>query len=155
MNKREHIINILNRIIDVAVEMAKFNKTLIADKQKRTKINKYIKMCEKAKDRLLTIKHEEVLYSIYENVAGKSKISLYTMCPSLIMHKATKHFDTDKGFKEFLKLEEIGKKEEIAKAEEIRKNQEIIAQAKKEGKEVEFVYKDGKMQQIIVDKQTN
>jgi len=77
------------------------------------------------------------------------------MCPSLICHKATKHFDTEKGFAEFLKLEKQGKKEDLEKATEFRKNQELLANAKKEGKELQFVYKDGKMQQVFVEGDKN
>lgn len=154
MGKRESVINILIRIIDVAEEMAIFNKTLVKDSKKRKSFNKFLKMCENAKEYLPTIKHDEVLFSIYNNIVH-GKEALYTMCPSLIMHKATRHFDTEKGFKEFIKLENQGKKEEIKQQEEFRKKQELLAKAKKEGKELQFVYKDGKMQQVIVDKGEN
>lgn len=151
---REKIISVLNRIIDVAIAMCDLNKTLTNDKVARQKLNKFAKMCEKAKEYLPTIKHDEVLFGIYKNVVT-GKESLYTMCPSLILHKATKHFDTEKGFKEYLKLEKVAAEEEKKAAEKILEKQKAVANAKQEGKNVEFVYKDGKMEQVVVDKGNN
>lgn len=151
---REKIICVLYKVIDVAIAMCDYNKSLTKDKIARQKLNKFAKMCEKAKEYLPTIKHDDVLYGIYKNVIiGKEPV--YTMCPSLILHKATKHFDTEKGHKEYVKLEKVAKEEEIKANEKLKDKQKAVAKAKSEGKDVEYVYKDGKMQQVIVDKGNN
>ena len=151
---KTEIIKILNKIIDVSEELTIFNKTLVKDPKERTKFNKFLKLCQQAKEYLPTIKHEDVLESLYRNiVCGKE--SVYTMCPALICHKATRHFDTEKGHEEFLKLEKVAREEEKKAAEEIAKKRENMKLAKEQGKNLDFIVKDGKMEQVVVDTKDN
>ena len=80
MTKREYTISILSKIIDVAEEMALFNKSLTQNTENRKKLNKFVKMCENAKVRLPLIKHDELLFSIYNNVTH-GKEPLYLILP--------------------------------------------------------------------------
>lgn len=151
---KTEIIKILNKIIDVSEELTIFNKSLVKDPNERTKFNKFLKLCQQAREYLPTIKHEDVLVSLYRNiVCGKE--SVYTMCPALICHKATRHFDTEKGHAEFLKLEKVAREEEKKAAEEIAKKRETIKIAKEQGKKLDFIVKDGKMEQVVVDTKDN
>lgn len=149
MTKREHINAILSEIIQVSILLCDYNKSLTKDAEKRKKLNKYRKICLKASEQLYHFKHDEVVYSIYKNVVV-GKEALFTMCPSLINHKASKYFDTDKGFKEFLKLEEQSAIEEKKAQEEILKKQKSIENAKKDGGKLDFVMKNGKLEPVIV-----
>ena len=151
---KTEIIKILNKIIDVSEELTIFNKSLIKDPKERTKFNKFLKLCQQAREYLPNIKHEDVLTSLYRNiVCGKE--SVYTMCPALICHKATRHFDTEKGHAEFLKLEKVAREEEKKAAKEIAKKRETMKIAKEQGKNLDFIVKDGKMEQVVVDTKDN
>ena len=75
MTKREHIIAILTEITYVAEKMCDFNKTLTDNAEYRKKLNKFKKMCVSAREYLPTIKHDELIISLYNNiVTGKEPI---------------------------------------------------------------------------------
>lgn len=150
MDKRTEIIKVLNKTIDLCEELCKFNKILVNDKTKNPTFNKFLKNCDKARKYLLQIKHEDLLVSIYNNIF-KGKESVFSIAPSLINHKQIKYFDTVKGHKEFVELEKQALEEEKVKFEEAQKQREEISKAKAEGKEIQFVYKNGKMQPVIVN----
>lgn len=154
MTKKEHEIAIINKIIDLNELLLAYNKTLTNDKEIRKGYNKFGKQCIKAREYLPKIKHEDVIHSIYKNlILGKEAV--YTLAIALLNHKKTKFFDTAKGHKEFVVQEKEYYEKLKLQQEQAAKNKEIFEKAKQEGKKVEYLMKDGKMQPVIVDNLEN
>ena len=61
----------------------------------------------------------------------------------------------EKGFQEFVKLEQEAKAQSQKDYEEKLEQQKIIQKAKEEGKKIEMILQDGKLKPIIVGDKTN
>lgn len=150
MTKKEHQIKIINKLIELNELLVDYNKTLTNDPQIRKTYNLYKKKCAKSKENLLNIKNEDVLDSVYKNLFyGKEPI--YTLAIALLTSKKIKFYDSKKGHKVFLELEEDYKNKVIKEQKKVAENNKVVEEAKKNGKKVEFLVKDGKMQPVIVD----
>lgn len=138
--KRKYLINIIRKVLETNIELMTYYKAMASDEKSKRVCSKSIKNSKTAIEKLGLVKHNEILVSLYNAiVAGKEVI--FVSAGSLICSKQFDHWDkTEKGFKEFLALEEQNKKEFQAKVDEQQKQQEMIKKAKEEGKKVEMVY---------------
>lgn len=154
MDKVKELKNVLDWFILANIQLVKYHKAMCKDPTQRPQFNKFLKTCDKARENLRNLKHEELLISLYNNLFS-GKEAMFTLIPALIANKQTKYFDTDKGFKVFLEMEEQAKKEYAEKMEKQRKTAEEVEKAKKEGKDVEMVFENGELKPFIVDAKEN
>lgn len=149
---KETLVNIL-----VANKsLMRFHKTLTNDEKALKVINKSIKQTDRAIEIIWSVKHIEILESLY-NTLLSGKENYFVLFATLITRKNTiiKWDKTDKGFQEFLKLEEQAKAKSKEEYEKRLKQQEIIKKAQEDGKKIEMVYVNGKLEPHIVEEKAN
>lgn len=151
--KREKLENAINCYLDTNIALWEVHKTLTKDQKARAIIDKAIRQSRKAKKILTSIKHDEIVLSLF-NTLFNGKEAMFVLAGSLLNSKQLAHWDnTEKGFKEFVELEKKGIEE--AKAEQERKKSEMdaIAKAKAEGKKIDYVYdpKTKKTKAVIME----
>lgn len=151
MTQREHLQNILISIIDSEIAILQFQKSIAKEQKDKSGLNKMINKGKKAKDVIRDLRHTELLISLY-NTFVNGKESYFIMVERTINHKNTNKWDkTEKGFKEFVELEEQAKAKSKAEYEEKLKQKEMIENAKKQGKKIEMVFENGKLTPVIVE----
>lgn len=152
IDKKKYLVNILKKVLEANIEIMTYYKFIASDDKSKKVCSKSIKQSKLAIEKLTHTKHIEILVSLYNTiVAGKEVV--FVSGGSLICSKQFDRWDkTEKGFKEFLALEEENRKVQKEKIEEQRKTQEMVAKAKEEGKEVEMVYDNGKLKPVIKEK---
>ena len=144
----------LKSIVDCAICILTFEKSLLNDPEQQKKVQNIIKNGIKTKKVIDEIKHIEILTSLFNTfITGKEQ---YFVLTTLTILKDAKRFDsTEKGFQEFLRLEQESK----AKFEQEQKEKQEIAEkvkkAKEEGKKVEMTLVNGKITPIIVEEKPN
>lgn len=151
MTQREHLQNILISIIDSEIAILQFQKSIAKERKDKSGLNKMINKGKKAKDVIRDLRHTELLISLY-NTFVNGKESYFIMVERTINSKNTQKWDkTEKGFKEFVELEEQAKAKSKEEYEERMKQREMIINAKKQGKKVEMLFKNGKLTPVIVE----
>ena len=151
MTQREHLQNILISIIDSEIAILQFQKSIAKDQKDKSGLNKMINKGRKAKDVIRDLRHTEILISLY-NTFVNGKESYFVMVERTINSKDTQKWDkTEKGFKEFVALEEQAKAKSKEEYEERMKQREMIINAKKQGKKVEMIFENGKLTPVIVE----
>lgn len=146
---------ILVSMLEVDLQIMKFQLTLAKDTNDKKGLKKFIQQIIKAQDVIYNIKHYEILVSLYNAFINGKETYFHTLC-KVVNSKDTKRWDnTQKGFKEFLELENQAKAKSKEEYERRLKQQEMIKQAKEQGKKVEMVYIDGKLQPRIVEEKPN
>lgn len=149
--KREYLIKIIKKVLETNIELMIYYKHCATDEKSKKVCNKSIKQTRRSLEKLPHIKHIEILQSLFNAIVG-GKEFIFVSAGSLVGGKNVEKWDsTEKGFKEFIKLEEESKKAYEQKVEEERKTREVVSKAKQEGKKVSFALIDGKMKPIIED----
>ena len=147
--KRKHLIEIIRKVLETNIELMNYYKFFATDEKSRKVCSKSIKQTKKSIERLPHIKHIEILQSLFNAIVSGKEV-IFVSAGSLVGGKNVQRWDTtEKGFKEFIKLEEESKKAYEQKVEEERKTREAVSKAKQEGKKVSFALIDGKMKPII------
>lgn len=151
-NKREYLVNIIKKVLETNIELMTYYKRYAVDEKSKKVCNKSIRQTKKSLERLPHIKHIEILQSLFNAIVSGKEV-IFVSAGSLVGGKNVEMWDsTEKGFKEFMKLEEEAIKTAKEKAEEEQKDREIIEKAKAEGKQVEMVYMNGKVRPMIKEK---
>lgn len=154
--QKELLKKIFARLVETNIEIMKFQITLTKKEDEIKGLRKLIKTSEKAIEIINSINHYEILVSLYNTFVNKKEFYFISIMHNIVNKNTIVKWDrSEKGFKQFLKLEseaqELAKKEQ----EEKVKEQEFIRKAKEEGKKVEMIYKDGKIKPIIVEEPLN
>lgn len=150
--KRQQLISIIRHVLETNIEIMTYYKFMAADDKSRRVCSKSIRQSRNAIKKLYHVKHIEILVSLYNTIVGGKEI-IFVSGGSLICSKQFDRWDkTEKGFKEFLALEEESKKIQKEQMEQQRQTQEMVKKAKEEGKEVEMLYDNGKLKPIIKEK---
>ena len=138
------------------IAIMEFQLTLTSDDKDIKGLKKFIKDSKKAIEIVTSITHYEILVSLYNTFLNGKETYFVTLCKT-INNKATivKWDRTEKGFKLFLELENQAKAKSKEEYEKRLAEQETIRKAKEEGKKVEMVYVDGKLQPRIVEEKKN
>jgi len=133
-----------------------FQLTLTNNEKALKSIKKLMKDCDNAHEIIAGIDHIEILISLYNSFISQ-KESYYVMLSQTINRKRliNRWDKTEKGFKEFVELENQARAKSKQDFEERQRLQETIQQAKEQGKKVEMIYKDGKLQPTIVEDKPN
>ena len=147
---------VFNALLETEIRIMDFQLTLTDDAETQKAIKKVIKDSRKAQEIVTKITHYEILVSLY-NAFVNNKESYYVMLSATInaKNKITRWDRTEKGFKEFLLLEQQAKAQTQKELEERKQQQEMLQQAKKDGKKIEFAYENGKLKPIIVETKPN
>ena len=147
---------VFHMLLATEINIMDFQLTLIDDPKTKKSIKKVIKDSQKAQETVMKITHYEILASLY-NAFVNNKETYYVMLSSTINAKnKVAYWDrTEKGFKEFLLLEQQAKAQTQKEIEERKQQQEMLQKAKEEGKKIEFAYENGKLKPIIVENKSN
>ena len=154
--QKERLKVVFARLLESEIAIMSFQLTLATEEEHIKGIKKVISTCNKAKRIIYGVVHYEILASLYNSfVSGKE--SFYVMLSSTITskNKITYWDRTQKGFKEFIALEEQAKAQSQKELDERMKQQEMIKKAQQEGKKIEMVLENGKLKPIIVENKAN
>ena len=154
--QKEHLKKIFVSMLETNIAIMKLQITL-TDKEEEIKgLKKFIKESEKAINIINSVVHYEILISLYNTFINKKETYFVTLCKTINNKKTIVRWDrTKKGFQEFVALEEEAKAKSKQEYEKKMEESRIIQQAREQGKRVEMVYVDGKLQPRIVDEQLN
>lgn len=133
-----------------------FQLTLTNDKEERKGIKKFVKDTKKAIDIINSVVHYEILVSLYNSFLNGKEAYYLTLCKTINNKNTIVKWDrTQRGFKLFLELENQAKAKSQEEYNKRVAQQEMIKKAKEEGKKVEMVFVDGKLQPRIVEEKLN
>ena len=107
MREYERKINIIIKIMETGIEIATMKKNLTQDSQAKKSCEKAIREFRKAIRYLPSIKHEDIVDSLYNSLVARNELWFFYFAPTII-HKNTRYWDsTENGYKEFLAPVEI------------------------------------------------
>ena len=147
--RQKQIVKILTKLLETNIEIMTFYKHLAVDDKSKRTCSKSIRQSKKAIEKLPHVQHLEILVSIYNTLIG-GKEFVFVSGASLICSKNFDYWDkTEKGFKEFIELEHQAKVEQEQKLKEQHEKDIALKKAKEEGKDIEHVLVDGKIQTLV------
>ena len=143
-------------IIDTNINVMDFQLTLTDKAEEIKGLKHFIKESNKAKEIINSIVHYEILVGLYNSFLN-GKESYFLSLVRTVNRKDTiaKWDRTKKGFKEFQQKEIEARAKSEQEIKEKMAMQEMIRKAKEEGKKIEMVYVDGKLQPTIVEEKPN
>ena len=154
--QKERLKEVIIGLLNANIEIMKFHKTLTNEEKSVRTLNRSIRQSNKAIGIVREVEHIEILQALFNSfVAGKE--NYFVMLGSTICSKnnVIRWDKSEKGFQEFVRLENEAHAKTKQEYEERLKQQEIIKKAKEDGKKIEFAYKNGKLEPIIVSEKTN
>ena len=147
--RQKQIVKILTKLLETNIEIMTFYKHLAVDDKSKRTCSKSIRQSKKAIEKLQHVQHLEILVSIYNTLIG-GKEFVFVSGASLICSKNFDYWDkTEKGFKEFIELEHQAKVEQEQKLKEQHEKDIALKKAKEEGKDIEHVLVDWKIQTLV------
>lgn len=147
--RQKQIVKILTKLLETNIEIMTFYKHLAVDDKSKRTCSKSIRQSKKAIEKLPHVQHLEILVSIYNALIG-GKEFVFVSGASLICSKNFDYWDkTEKGFKEFIELEHQAKVEQEQKLKEQHEKEIALKKAKEEGKDIEHILVDGKIQTLV------
>ena len=154
--QKQQLKSIFNLMLATTREILRFQLNLVKNEDEKKGIKKLMRNCDKAQEIVATINHIEILISLYNSFISQ-KESYFVMLSATINRKKLidKWDKTEDGFKEFVELETQARAKSKEDYEEKLKLQEMMQKAKQDGKKVEMIYKDGKLQPTIVEDKPN
>lgn len=143
-------------IIDTNINVMDFQLTLTDKAEEIKGLKHFIKESKKAKEIINSVVHYEILASLYNSFLN-GKESYFLSLVRTVNSKDTivKWDRTKKGFKDFQQKELEARAKSEKELKEKMAMQEMIKKAKEEGKKIEMVYVDGKLQPTIVENKAN
>ena len=143
-------------IIDTNVNVMDFQLTL-TDKEEEIKgLKHFIKESKKAKEIINSVVHFEILASLYNSFLNGKESYFLSFVRTVIRKDTIVKWDrTKKGFIEFQQKEIEARAKSEQEIKDKMAMQEMIRKAKEEGKKIEMVYVDGKLQPTIVEDKAN
>ena len=135
------------------VSIMQFQLTLTDKKDEQKGIKKFIKESEQAIDIINSVVHYDILVSLYNTFLNGKET--YFMALSNRKDTIKKWDRTKKGYALFQKLESQARAKSKEEYENRLKQQEMVKKAKEEGKKIEMVLVDGKLQPRIVEEKSN
>lgn len=157
VNKQKELLKkIFVLMLETNAQIMRFQLTLTEKPEDIKGLKKFIKQSEKAIEIVNSIVHYEILVSLYNTFINGKETYFVTLCKTVNNKQTIIKWDrTKKGFDLFLKLESEAKAKSKEEYEKKLAQQEMIKKAKEEGKKIEMVLIDGKLQPRIVDEPIN
>jgi hypothetical protein len=154
--QKERLKTLFRSLIDTNIAIMRFQLTLTSDKNDIKGLKKFIKDSEKALEIVTSITHYEILVSLYNTFISGKETYFATLVKTINNKNTIVKWDrTQKGFKLFQELENQAKAKSQEEYTKRLEQQEMIKKAKEQGKKVEMVYVDGKLQPRIVEEKSN
>lgn len=154
--QKEKLKNVFYGMINTNIAIMEFQKTLTDKEEEIKTIKKVISLSKKALDIISNVQHFEILVSLYNSFINGKESYYVTLVRTITLKTTIQRWDKSKrGFQEFLKMEAQAKAKTQQELEEKQKQAEFIKKAQEEGKKVEMVFKDGKLQPVIVEEKSN
>lgn len=155
-SKAQNQINTLKRIfvkmLETSIEIMNFQLTLTDKPEEKRGLKKFIKEEQKAIALINSVKHYEILVSLYNSYINGKESYFVSLCRIINNKDTIKVWDKDeKGFQKFIDLENEARAKTKEEYEKKLAEQERIKQAKAEGKKVEMVLENGKLTPRIVE----
>jgi len=153
-NKAKQLKNVISALLNTNIEIMQFHLLLDIDEKSKKICRKAIRESKKAIETISHIQHIEILTSLYNSfVYGKEN---YFVIIAPTINKKALYWDTsEKGFQEFIKLENEAREQAKEKYQKRLEQEQMIKKAKDEGKKVEMVYKDGELTPLVVEEKPN
>jgi len=145
----------LSSLIETTIAIMDFNLTLVKEEKDIQVTKKLIRDGKKAIETISSIKHNEILVDLYNSFIVGNMPFFVAATRTMSMPKKIKHWDTEKGFKDFLKAQEKAFAQCDKELEEKKKEREFVEKAKAEGKNVELMYHKGKIKPVVVEEKPN
>lgn len=143
-------------MLQTNIDIMTFQLTL-TDKPEEVKgIKKLIQDSKKAIDKINNVQHYEILVSLYNSFINGKETYFVLFVKTVVSKNTISKWDkSEKGFKDFLEAEKKARAKSEQEAKENAEKQEIIKKAREEGKKIEMIFKDGKLQPTIVEEKAN
>lgn len=145
----------LSSLIETTIAIMEFNLTLVKEEKDIQVTKKLIRDGKKAIETISSIKHNEILVDLYNSFIVGNMPFFVAATRTMSMPKKIKHWDTEKGFKDFIKAQEKAFAQCDKELEEKKKEREFVEKAKAEGKNVELMYHKGKIKPVVVEEKPN
>lgn len=145
----------LSSLIETTIAIMEFNLTLVKEEKDIKITKKLIRDGKKAIETISSIKHNEILVDLYNSFIVGNMPFFVAAARTMSMPKKIKHWDTEKGFKDFIKAQEKAFAQCDKELEEKKKEREFVEKAKAEGKNVELMYHKGKIKPVVVEEKPN
>lgn len=145
----------LSSLIETTIAIMEFNLTLVKEEKDIKITKKLIRDGKKAIETIYSIKHNEILVDLYNSFIVGNMPFFVAATRTMSMPKKIKHWDTEKGFKDFIKAQEKAFAQCDKELEEKKKEREFVEKAKAEGKNVELMYHKGKIKPVVVEEKPN
>lgn len=153
--QKERLKNTLINLLMTTNAIMEFNLTLMSQEKDIKITKKLIRDGKKAIETISGIKHNEILVDLYNSFIVGNMPFFVAATRTMSMPKKIKHWDTEKGFKDFLKAQEKAFAQCDKELEEKKKEHEFVEKAKAEGKNVELMYHKGKIKPVVVEEKPN
>lgn len=150
--QKELLKKIFTRMLETNIEIMNFQMTLTDKADEIKGLKGFIKQTEKAIKIVQGVVHYEILVSLYNTFVNKKETYYMALCKTINSKETIVKWDrTEKGFKLFLQLESEAKAKSKEEYEKKLAQQEMIKKAKEEGKKIEMVYVNGKLEPRVVE----
>lgn len=150
--QKELLKKIFTRMLETNIEIMNFQMTLAKTSEELKGLKGFIKQTEKAIKLIQGVRHYEILVSLYNTFVNKKETYYMALCKTINSKETIVKWDrTEKGFKLFQQLENEARAKSKEEYEKKLAQQEMIKKAKEDGKKVEMVYIDGKLEPRIVE----
>jgi len=140
------------KMLETNIEIMKFQMTLTKKEDDIKGLKKFVKQTEKAISIIQSVVHYEILVSLYNTFISQKETYFMTLCKTVNNKETIVKWDrTKRGFKLFLQLESEAKAKSKEEYEKKLAQQEMFKKAKEEGKKIEMVYVNGKLEPRVVE----
>ena len=138
------------------ISIMQFQLTLTDKKDEQKGIKKFIKESKQAIEIINSVVHYDILVSLYNTFLNGKETYFMALSKTINRKDTIKKWDrTKKGYALFQKLESQASAKSKEEYENRLKQQEMVKKAKEEGKKIEMVLVDGKLQPRIVEEKAN
>lgn len=153
MDKKIMLKRAIKSLLTANVEIMNYHLCITNDDKAKKICRKVINRGKKAMEIIDGINHIEILESLYRSfIYGKEQY--FAIVSATIVEKARK-WDTEKGFKEFLELDNQAQEQAKKELEERQQDQETIKAAKEMGKKIEMVMQNGRLRPVVIEEPLN
>lgn len=154
--QKEKLKNVFYGMIHTNIAIMEFQKTLTDKEEEIKTIKKVINLSKKALDVISNVQHFEILVSLYNSFINGKESYYVTLIRTITLKTTIQRWDkSKKGFDEFLKMEIAAKSKSEQELKERQEQAEFIKKAQQEGKKIDFAFKDGKIQPVVVEEKAN
>lgn len=156
LDKKSQLKKTLISLANSYVEICRLQDCYTDDPKAKEIREKALKQTKKFINLINSVNHTDILESIYRTFIGGKETLFAVMIGVCIKKDTVKYWDTTKkGYDEFVAKEKEAQELYEKALNEKKIKQDAIEKAKKEGKKVEFMLKDGKLEPVFTEEKPN